>query len=109
MVIETVGIVTSPEKCEELGRALSSLLGQTQVEPGCLSCLLYQDWADANVLHIESRWETTNDLIHHIQSDRYKWLLLLIELGIEAPSIEFLTVSEIRGMDLIEATRNGQI
>lgn len=109
MIIELVGIVSSPEKSGELGRALSSLLGRTQVQPGCLSCLLYQDWSDENVLYLESRWETPNDLLHHIRSDSYKWLLLLIELGIEPPSIEFLTVSEVRGMDLIEVTRQDQI
>jgi len=109
MIIGLVGIVASPEKREDLGRALFSLLGPIQVEPGCLSCILYQDWSDANVLYIESRWETLNDLIHHILSDTYKRLLLLIELGVEPPTIEFLTVSEVRGLDFIEAVRQGFI
>ncbi|MCI0389466.1 MAG: hypothetical protein MOB07_11985 [Acidobacteria bacterium] len=108
MIIELVGIVASAENCEELGLALSTLLGPTQIKPGCLSCLLYQDWSDANVLYLESRWETPKDLIHHIRSDAYKRLLLLMELGVEPPSIEFLSVSEVRGLDLIEATRHGR-
>ena len=105
MIIELVGIVAPPEKREELGRALSYLIGPTQVEPGCLSCLLYQDWLDANVIYIESRWETLNDLTRHICSDAYKRLLLLMELGAEPPAIEFFTVTEVRGLKFIETVR----
>jgi quinol monooxygenase YgiN len=105
MIIELVGIVAPPEKREELGKALSYLLGPTQVEPGCLSCLLYRGWSNANVIYIESRWETMNDLTQHICSDAYKKLLLLMEIGAEPPAIEFLTVTEVRGLDLIEAAR----
>jgi quinol monooxygenase YgiN len=105
MIIELVGIIASPRNRAELGRALSSLLGPTQAEPGCISCLLYQDWSDANVLYLESRWNTLSDLIHHIRSDRYKRLLLLMELGVETPTIEVLTVTDVRGLDFIEAAR----
>jgi quinol monooxygenase YgiN len=105
MIIELVGIIASPRNRAELGRALSSLLGPTQAEPGCISCLLYQDWSDANVLYLESRWNTLSDLIQHIRSDRYKRLLLLMELGVETPTIEVLTVTDVRGLDFIEAAR----
>jgi len=109
MIIELVGIVAPPEKREELGRAFSFLLWPTRVEPGCLSCLLYQDWADASVVYIESRWETLDDLINHVCSDAYKKMLLLIELGAEPPTIEFLTVTEVRGLEFIETIRRGQL
>jgi quinol monooxygenase YgiN len=108
MIIELVGIVAPPEKREELGRAFSYLLGPTQAEPGCLSCLLYRNWADANVIYIESRWETLEDLTNHISSDAYKKLLLLMELGAEPPTVEFLTVTEVRGLGFIEAVRRDQ-
>ena len=105
MIIEWVGIVASPENRADLGRALRSLTGPTQVERGCMSCLTYQDWEDADVLYLETRWETFDHLINHIQSDSYKSLLRLMELGVEPPTIEFLTVNEIRGLDLIRTVR----
>ena len=108
MIIELVGIVASPKNRTGVGKALCSLLAPTQAEPGCLSCLVLQNWSDANVLYIESRWATPDDLIHHIRSDRYKWLLLLMELGVERPTIEFLTVSEVKGLEFIEAARQYQ-
>ena len=105
MVIAIVDIKSSSEKREELRRALCSLLGQTEAERGCTSCQLYQEIPDSGVLRIESRWIATSDLLRHIRSDSYKKMLLLMELGIEPPSIEFYTVSAFRGLDLIYETR----
>jgi quinol monooxygenase YgiN len=108
MIIELIGIVAPAEKREELCSALNSLLRPIQLEPGYLSGLLYQNWLDSNVIYLESRWETLNDMIRHIQSDTYKRLLLLMELGDEPPIIEIMTVSEIRGLDFIQVVRQGQ-
>jgi quinol monooxygenase YgiN len=108
MIIEWVGIVASPENRADLGRAIYSLLGPTQVEPGCICCLIYQGWSDPNVLYLESRWETLEDLILHVRSETYKKLLRLMELAIEPPTIEFLTVTEVRGLDFIESVRHGR-
>ena len=108
MVIELVGMVAPMEMREQLGSALSSFLGPTQVEPGCLSCVVYQDWSDPTVLYMESRWESMNHLIRHVRSEGYKKLLGLMELGAEPPTIEFLTVSEARGLDFIESVRQGK-
>src|SRR5262245_63813308 len=105
MIIELISIVTPPEKLEELGDGLHSFLDMTKEEPGCNSATLYQDWMDANVLYLEFRWETVSDLIQHIRMDRYKRLLLLMELGAEPPVIEFLTVSDVKGLDFIKAIR----
>jgi quinol monooxygenase YgiN len=105
MVIAIIDIKSSSEKREELRRALCSLLGQTEAERGCTSCQLYQEIPDSGVLRIESRWIATSDVLRHIRSDSYKRLLLLMELGIEPPSIEFYTVSAFRGLDLIYETR----
>jgi len=102
VIVQIVGIVARQDNRGELGKALSSLLGPTQVERGCLSCLLYKAWSNPNVLYIESRWETAADLIQHIRSDNYKRLILLMELGDEAPTIEFLTVTEVKGRDFIK-------
>lgn len=105
MVIEIVSIRTSPEKREEMRRALTSLSGPTETEPGCLSSELFQDLSDANMFRIEFRWKTQTHLIRHIRSDAYKKLLLLVELGAEAPKVEFYMVSELEGLDLVEAAR----
>ena len=104
MIIELLGFVAPPDKHTNLYQTLYSSLGPTRVKQGCLECRLYHD-ADADKHYLESRWSTEDDLIRHVQSDAYKKLLLLMELGATAPSIEFFTVSEVRGLDFIRAAR----
>jgi len=104
MIIELLGFAAPPDEGTNLYQTLFSSLGPTRVMPGCLGCRLYHD-PDKNTHFLESRWASEEDLIRHIRSDVYKKLLLLMELGADAPSIEFFTVSEVRGLDLIEAAR----
>lgn len=107
MVIAVVDIKASSGRYEELRRALSSLSGPTEAEAGCKSCQLYQDVSDTSVLRVETRWTTRGDLLRHIRSDTYRRFLLLMELSSEQPMIEFYTVSELRGLDLISEAREG--
>jgi quinol monooxygenase YgiN len=104
-IIEVVDIKTSPEKRDELRRALVSLSGLTRAEPGCASCQLYQPLADSNVVRVESHWKTQSDFFRHIRSDAYKKFLMLMELGCEPPTVEFYTVSELRDLGLVRAVR----
>jgi quinol monooxygenase YgiN len=104
-IIEVVDIKTSPDKREELRRALSSLSGPTEAEPGCTSCQLYQPLGDPSVVRVESHWKTQSDFFRHLRSDAYKKLLVLMELGCEPPTVEFYTVSELRGLSLVKAAR----
>jgi len=105
MIIELMSISVPHGKRQELGKALASLIGPIQVQPGCLSCRLFQAWPLDNGLQIEARWENEEDLIRHLRSDFYKRLLLLMELGATPPVLEFLTVVEFRGLELVEAAR----
>ena len=105
MVIAIVDIKASSDKYGELRKALFSLSGPTEAEAGCKSCQLYQDISDACTLRLETRWTTQENLLRHIRSDAYKRFLLLMELGSEQPTIEFYTVSELRGLDLIREVR----
>lgn len=105
MIIELLGFVSRPDKGKDLFKVLNSSLGPTRVQPGCMECRLYQDCSDTSRHYLESRWETADDLVRHIQSDAYKRLLLLMELGTGPPSIEFFTVSETKGLDFIKTVR----
>lgn len=105
MIIELVGISVAHGKRRELGKALVSLVGPIQVQPGCLSCRLFQEWPDKDKLQMEARWDNEECLVRHLQSDVYKKLLLLMELGATAPEVEFFEVLEFRGLDLVETAR----
>lgn len=102
MIIEILGISVAPGKGQEMGKALASLAGPIQVQPGCLSCRLFHH---AEGLQMEARWDNQENLVSHLKSDLYKRLLLLMELSSAPPLLEFLTVMELRGLDLVEEVR----
>lgn len=105
MIIERVGIGVTPGKREELRRSLASLVGPTSVEAGCIGCELFQEVGNPDKFCLEARWSSKHDLMKHLRSDPYKSLLILMELGNEPPTIEFHSVVETRGLDLIESVR----
>jgi quinol monooxygenase YgiN len=105
MIIAIVAIKAPSGRCDELCRALMSLSGPFQAQPGCASWQLFQEISDPGALRIESRWNTSSDLFWHIRSEAYRRFLQMMELGAKAPTIEFFSVSELRGLDLIRAAR----
>jgi len=105
MIIEILGITAAQGKALELGKAFATLVGPIQVQPGCLSCRFFQSWPSQEVLQLEARWDNEENLVRHLKSDMYKRLLLLIELSATPPVLEFLTVTEFRGLDLVEEAR----
>lgn len=105
MVIELISVSVPQEKKQELGKAFASFVGPIQVERGCLSYRVVQAWPTQDGLQMEARWDSQADLIQHLQSDIYKRLLLLMELSPTPPVLEFFTVVELRGLDLVEMAR----
>ena len=106
MIIESIRIVVTKQKHEQMRRALTAWVGPAEVEPGCISCHIFQEGPEAQAFRFEARWKTQDDLLRHLRSDHYKRLLALMDLGSEPPLIEFHTVAETKGLDLIEDARN---
>jgi len=105
MIIEQMSVSAPPGKRKQLGSALSSLIGPTQVQPGCLSCRLFQNWQDLDELLVEASWETQEDLIRHLQSDAYKQMLLMIETSRMPPVLRFSSVQDVSGLELVLSAR----
>ena len=105
MIIESVRIAVMPAASEQLLRALIAWAGPTAVESGCLSCRILQENSAPQAFCYQAYWNTQDDLSRHLRTDHYKKLLGLMELGTTRPLVEFHSVTETRGMDLIETTR----
>src|SRR5581483_1062386 len=105
MIIERIAVLVAPEKREDLRRAFSSLLEPTCVEPGCICCDLYQESGNQNRFCLETRWKSEPELVRHLRSEKYRDLLMLLELGSEPPLVEFHAVAETKGLDLVRAVR----
>lgn len=106
MIIERLGILAPRGQRQQVGKDLALLLGSLPVQPGCLYCRLFQNWQKPDELVIEANWATEEDLVRHLQSETYKRLLLLMELGRSAPEVQFYGVKQVSGLDLVEKARN---
>lgn len=106
MIIELLRISVPRGQTEEFARAVVALLGPTEVQPGCLACRVFQSCPEQEALLVEARWESREYLVCYLRSQIYKRLLLLAELGAAPPTVEFFTVVEFRGLDLVESARS---
>jgi quinol monooxygenase YgiN len=106
LILESVRIAVAPARREQLRRALAAWAGPAEVEPGCMSCRILQEDSDPEAFYFEAQWKTREDLLRHLRSDHYKRLLVLMDLGSEAPVVEFHTVAETAGIELIQRVRN---
>ena len=105
MVISTLRIVPSPKQRSEVLEVLLSVRGPTEIQPGCLSCCVYEEKGPDHAVVFCAHWETEVALHEHICSDFYRRLLVACELSKRPPEVCFHHVSATQGMDLIEQLR----
>ena len=105
MVITSVRINAPLGKRDEIVKTLGSLLGPTRVLPGCLSCNIYQDLENPNMLTLIEEWESRASLDRHVRSDEFRRILAAIDLASEPPEIRFCSVASTSGIELIEEIR----
>ena len=105
MIFATVRMAIPPRKSDEALKVLRSIAEQCRDEPGCLSCHIYGDLQEKNVLMFEEAWRSEKDLDLHLRSDEYRNLLLVFEMALKQPEIKFYTISSSTGMETIEKAR----
>ncbi len=105
MVLATLRMIVSPEKFGEALRILTSLAEQSRVQPGCLSCRLYRNGEEDNILFFEQRWSSEEDMARHLQSEEYRQVLLVLEMACKQPEIRFETITATTGIETIERVR----
>lgn len=84
---------------------LRSLIEPTRVETGCLSCGLYEDLHDENAYIWVEEWRTQEDLERHLNSPQYRKILAAFDMSAGQPDIRFDTVTQTKGLQLIEEAR----
>jgi quinol monooxygenase YgiN len=105
MVHSTVRLVLPPRRQAEVLQLLISIAERSRDDPGCVSCRIYQDAQEENVLMVEEVWRNEEDLRRHLRSEDYRHLLLVVEMAVEPPEIAFHSISRASGMETIEEAR----
>lgn len=102
----TIRMLMSTGKRKEALTILKPIIEQTKLDPGCISCRLYQDVVEEDALMLEQLWASENDLQRHLRSQRFHTILLVVEMASESPEIRFDMVSHSNGIDVIERVRS---
>ena len=66
MVISTLRFVPSPKQHSEVLEILRSVVGPTEIQPGCLSCRIYEEDGPDHATVLCGHWETEAALHEHI-------------------------------------------
>jgi quinol monooxygenase YgiN len=106
MIQSTIRMTMPSQKSGEVLKILRSVAELCRDDPGCLSCHIYEDLQKKNVLMLEQVWRSEEDLGHHLRSDEYRNLLLVLELALKQPEIKFNTISSSTGIETIEKARS---
>jgi quinol monooxygenase YgiN len=107
MIHSMLRLVIDPAKREETFAILRSMAERTKVKSGCIACRVYRDAQEDRSLMFEEIWRNEEDMKHHIRSDEYRNVLLVMETAVEKPEIRFEAVSQVTGMETIEKARTG--
>ena len=105
MVLATIRMMMSAKKFGEALRILRSMAEQSRVQPGCLSCQVYRNGQEDNILMFEQLWSSEADMERHLQSDEYRRVLLVLEMAMKQPEIRFDTILSSAGIETIEKAR----
>ena len=105
MIISTIKVFANTSNISEIVEVLSSVKGQVEGKTGCVSCLILQEIDnDRNIIY-EEKWKTQEQLNNHISSDLYRNILAVLDMSYRLPTVEFSTVSTIKGMEVIKVAR----
>jgi quinol monooxygenase YgiN len=105
MIVTTLAITVAPDNANDAMHVILPTVRRSRTESGCLCCDVYRCDEHATKLVLVERWRSLAEVERHIQSERYRRVLAWMEMSIEPPEVRFDTVSESRGLELIEALR----
>lgn len=105
MLLGTLRMKAEPAKREEFLRIMRATIGPTRAMRGCISCLLYKAADDDNVIAVQTRWESREDLYAYLRTRDFRGLLVAMDLLQEPPEVTFDHVSRSEGLEMVEKAR----
>ena len=106
MIHATIRMKMPVQKVREVVDILGSVAERTRIQPGCISCRIYHDEQEENVVMMDEVWRTQEEHECHLRSAEYRKVLLVVEMAKEKPEIKFSEFSESTGVETIEKARS---
>jgi quinol monooxygenase YgiN len=106
MVHATIRILIPPKRRAEVLDIFSSVAERSRFEEGCIHCRVYQDVESEPVFLLDQLWESREDLERHLRSEEFRKVLLVLEMSLEPPEVQFEEIAHTSGMEAIEKARS---
>ena len=100
-----IRLLIPADKCDEVVMILNSVTNLVRFEEGCISCRLYQELHADGTLMLEQIWSSRIHLERHLRSERFRTVLLAIEMALEYPEIRFDVIAQTTGMEEVHRIR----
>lgn len=101
MVLFRTRIRVDPAHRAKVVRSLSRMLGPLRAAAGCLSCHLYADVEDSDVLLLAQEWVGGEELREQLRADNARVLLSALDYATDAPELRLDTLADSQGMEFI--------
>ncbi len=105
MIQATLKMSFAPQTIDEALQILCSMIERIRAESGCISCSVYHDTENENLVVFEEKWRSDGDLQSHLRSECYRRVLLVMEMAERPPDIRFDTITDSSGVEIIEKAR----
>jgi quinol monooxygenase YgiN len=105
MIQATMKMSFAPQTIDEALQILRSMIERIRAEAGCISCSVYQDTENENLVVFEEKWRSDEDLQRHLRSEGYRRVLLVMEMAFKLPEIRFDTITDSGGVEIIKEAR----
>lgn len=106
MIQAMVKMDFAPQTIHEALQILHSIVERTRAEAGCISCSVYRDMENEHLFVFEETWRSEEALQHHLRSEDYRKVLLVMEMAITPPVIRFDTITDTGGVEVIVDARS---
>ncbi len=98
----TIRMMIPLHKQSEALDVLGSVSAQVRFDPGCISSRLYRGADEARAIMVEELWTSYEEVVRHLQSDKYRRVLLVVEMAEEPPEFRFDEITRTSGIETIE-------
>ena len=98
MTLVIIRMKVLPEKRMEMSQTIASLMGSIRTENGCKRCDFCQSMEDENRLFLLEEWDTEENLVSYLKSERFRVLRGAMNLLKEPYEMVFHTVFHLAGM-----------
>jgi len=101
MILVITRMKVLPEKRLELSQTIALLIVSVRTEKGCNRCDFCQSSEDENRLFLLEEWDTRENLMSHLKSERFRVFRGAMNLLREPYEMMFHTVFHLTGMEEI--------